>query len=215
MWPPGVHMGWSHGGQAAALDLLKMLCAQRSYVRGQAPPAHLSAPQAAPCSVGAVPRPWLGGSRAVFSRQHSWNRQLGWALGSCPATPGNVPFPHCFCCCCCLADYLRHETTTSFLLLSSYVVWELDSGSSPLGCLVGVDGAGGALAKASSPCTHICWLVLAGLSAVSLTGTPTWTPCGWASSGHGGWVSRMNVPRENQWKLCSNPASEVTQCHFC
>lgn len=117
MWPPGVHMGWSHGGQAAALDLLKMLCAQRSYVRGQAPPAHLSAPQAATCSVGAVPRPWLGGSRAVFSRQHSWNRQLGWALGSCPATPGNVPFPHCFCCCCCLADYLRHETTTSFFII--------------------------------------------------------------------------------------------------
>lgn len=103
--------------------------------------------------------PGWGGSHAAFSHQHSWNRTLGWALGSCPAMPGNLSLPHCFYCCCCLEYHLRHETTTSFFF-HYHLVWSgnwTQLGSSPLGA----DGAGGAIAKASSPCSHICWLVLA------------------------------------------------------
>lgn len=125
MWPPGVPMGWSQGGRAAALELLTVLCTQHSYVRGQAPPAQPSSSGLLPAVLAQFPGP---GWAAPVQLSHITAGIVNWAGHSGLALQRLETFL-----CPTVSTAVAASPTSGmkqqhhFLLLSSCVVWELDS----------------------------------------------------------------------------------------
>lgn len=132
------------------------------------PPACLfSSSGLLPAVLVQFPGPGWGGSRPLSHISTAGIYKLGWALGSCPVTPGNAPLPYCLYCCCCLADHLGvsgiKQQCLFIVLLPSCVVWEPSSVRQfSLGVSCGCRWSQVEPSPGFPPYhVHVCWLLLA------------------------------------------------------